>query len=86
LPRPDAVFVGGGGLDVVRGAIEHAPARIVVAMASVERVGEVVHSLEADGREVGGVLAQFSRLAPLPDGTHRFAAFNPVYLVWGSAA
>jgi precorrin-6Y C5,15-methyltransferase (decarboxylating) len=86
LPRPDAVFVGGGGVDVVRGALEHGPARIVVALAGVERVGEVVQSLEADGREVGGVLTQFSRMAALPDGTHRFAALNPVYLVWGSAA
>lgn len=86
LPRPDAVFVGGGGVDVVRGALEHGPARIVVALTGVERVGEVVQSLEADGREVGGVLAQFSRMAALPNGTHRFAALNPVYLVWGSGA
>ena len=86
LPRPDAVFVGGGGIDVVRAALERAPARIVVALASVERVGEVVGSLEADGRVVGGVLSQSSRLAALPDGTHRFAALNPVYVVWGSAA
>ena len=84
LPRPDAVFVGGGGVDVVRGALEHGPARVVVALAGVERIGEVVQSLEADGREVGGVLAQFSRMTALPNGTHRFAALNPVYLVWGS--
>lgn len=86
LPRPDAVFVGGGGIDAVRAALERGPARIVVALASVERVGEVVRSLEADGREVGGVLSQSSRMAALPDGTHRFAALNPVYVVWGSAA
>lgn len=86
LPRPDAVFVGGGGLDVVRAALARGPARIVVALASVERVGEVARSLEADGRAVGGVLSQSSRLVPLPDGTHRFAALNPVYVVWGSAA
>lgn len=86
LPRPDAVFVGGGGIDVVRAALERGPARIVVALASVERVGEVVRSLEADGRVVGGVLSQSSRMVPLPDGTHRFAALNPVYIVWGSAA
>jgi precorrin-6Y C5,15-methyltransferase (decarboxylating) len=86
LPRPDAVFVGGGGIDVVRAALERGPDRIVVALASVERVGEVVRSLEADGRIVGGVLSQSSRMAALPDGTHRFAALNPVYVVWGSAA
>lgn len=86
LPRPDAVFVGGGGIDVVRAALERGPDRIVVALASVERVGEVVRSLEADGRTVGGVLSQSSRMTALPDGTHRFAALNPVYVVWGSAA
>lgn len=86
LPRPDAVFVGGGGVDVVRAVLERAPERIVVALASVERVGEVVRSLESDGRAVGGVLSQSSRLVPLPDGTHRFAALNPVYVVWGCAA
>jgi precorrin-6Y C5,15-methyltransferase (decarboxylating) len=85
LPRPDAVFVGGGGLDVVRAALEAGPARIVVTLASVERVGKVIRLLEADGRTVGGVLSQSSRLAPLPDGTHRFAALNPVYVLWGNA-
>lgn len=86
LPRPDAVFVGGGGLDVVRAALEAEPARIVVTLASVERVGKVIRLLEADGRTVGGVLSQSSRLAPLPDGTHRFSALNPVYVLWGDAA
>jgi precorrin-6B C5,15-methyltransferase / cobalt-precorrin-6B C5,C15-methyltransferase len=86
LPRPDAVFVGGGGLDVVRAALEAKPDRIVVTLASVERVGKVIRLLEADGRTVGGVLSQSSRLAPLPDGTHRFAALNPVYVLWGNAS
>jgi precorrin-6Y C5,15-methyltransferase (decarboxylating) len=86
LPRPDAVFVGGGGLEVVRAALSYRPARIVVALASIERVGEVIRLLEADGRVVGGVLAQSSRLAALPDGTHRFAALNPVHVLWGNAA
>jgi precorrin-6Y C5,15-methyltransferase (decarboxylating) len=84
LPRPDAVFVGGGGPGVVRAALSCRPDRIVVALASVERVGEVIRLLEADGRAVGGVLSQSSRLAELPGGTHRFAALNPVYVVWGS--
>jgi precorrin-6Y C5,15-methyltransferase (decarboxylating) len=85
LPRPDAVFVGGGGAEVVRAALDHRPGRVVVALASVERVAEVLGLLEADGRVVGGVLSQSSRLAALPDGTHRFAALNPVYVLWGTA-
>jgi hypothetical protein len=59
---------------------------VVVALAGVERVGPVVSLLEADGRSVGGVLSQSSRMAALPDGAHRFVAINPVYVVWGSVA
>jgi precorrin-6B C5,15-methyltransferase / cobalt-precorrin-6B C5,C15-methyltransferase len=83
LPLPDAVFVGGGGLDVMRAVLPFRPRTVVVALAAVERVGEVTALLEADGREVGGVLLQSSRLAALPGGVHRFAAQNPVFLVWG---
>jgi precorrin-6B C5,15-methyltransferase / cobalt-precorrin-6B C5,C15-methyltransferase len=83
LPEPDAVFVGGGGLDTVRAVIARAPRRIVIALAAVERVGECVALLVADGREVDGVLTQSSRLALLPDGAHRFAAQNPVFVLWG---
>ncbi len=86
LPRPDAVFVGGGGVDVVRSVLTYRPRRVVVALAGVERVGPVVSLLEADGRSVGGVLSQSSRMAALPDGAHRFVAINPVYVVWGSVA
>jgi hypothetical protein len=28
-------------------------------------------------------LQQASRFTPLPDGTHRLAAQNPVFIVWG---
>ncbi|MGH6655810.1 MAG: precorrin-6y C5,15-methyltransferase (decarboxylating) subunit CbiE [Actinocrinis sp.] len=83
LPQPDAVFVGGGGVEVVRAVLTYRPARVVVALAGVERVGPVVALLESDGRSVGGVLSQSSRMAALPDGTHRFVAVNPVYVVWG---
>src|SRR5215471_15029366 len=37
LPDPDAVFVGGGGLEVVEAVAARHPARIVVALAAVER-------------------------------------------------
>ena len=94
LPRPDAVFVGGGGLEVVRAALAFAPRRLVVALAAIERVGEVVALLRADGtREVDGVLLQASRLTALPgaaspppevpEPVHRFAAQNPIFVLWG---
>ena len=39
--------------------------------------------LASAGYRTEGVQLQASRLAPLPDGTHRLAATNPVYLVCG---
>jgi precorrin-6B C5,15-methyltransferase / cobalt-precorrin-6B C5,C15-methyltransferase len=84
LPRPDAVFVGGGGVEVVRAALDFAPRQVVVALAAVERVGEVVALLRSDAdREVDGVLLQASRLTALPGAAHRLAAQNPVFVLWG---
>jgi precorrin-6Y C5,15-methyltransferase (decarboxylating) len=85
LPQPDAVFVGGGGLDVVRAALGYGPRRIVVALTAVERVGQVIALLDADGRKADGVLLQSSRLTALPGTAHRFAARNPVFVIWGDA-
>lgn len=79
LPRPDAVFVGGGGPDVVA-AVVGAP-RIVVALAALDRIAPTRHALR-DYR-VQGVQLAASRLADLPDGTVRLAATNPIILLWG---
>ncbi len=84
LPAPDAVFVGGGGAEVVAAVTERRPSRIVVALAAVERAGPVLDALGTAGYAVGGSLLQAGRLAPLPDGTHRLAAANPVFLVWAA--
>ena len=83
LPEPDAVFVGGGGPPVVEAVVARAPARVVVALAALERVGPTCGALTAAGYVVDGVQLQASRLAALPDGAHRLAATNPVVLVWG---
>jgi precorrin-6Y C5,15-methyltransferase (decarboxylating) len=85
LPDPDAVFVGGGGTDVVRAVAARRPARIVVALAAVDRAGPMCDVLAAAGYRVDGTLLQSSRLARLPDGTHRLAATNPVFVLWGMA-
>ena len=73
LPDPDAVFVGGGGLPVVRAVAARRPARIVVALAAVERAGPAMAALAGAGYRVEGTLLQVSHLSPLPDGTHRLA-------------
>ncbi|MGH3341788.1 MAG: precorrin-6y C5,15-methyltransferase (decarboxylating) subunit CbiE [Carbonactinosporaceae bacterium] len=83
LPEPDAVFVGGGGSAVVAAAAARGPARIVVALAALERVGPTCKALASARYAVDGVTLQASRLASLPDGAHRLAATNPVVLVWG---
>ena len=81
LPDPDAVFVGGGGPSVVEAAAARCPARIVVALAAVERAGQAHASLTAAGYAVEGTLIQAARFAPLPGGVHRLASTNPVFLL-----
>jgi precorrin-6B C5,15-methyltransferase / cobalt-precorrin-6B C5,C15-methyltransferase len=85
LPNPDAVFVGGGGAAVIEAAAARRPARIVVALAAVERAGPAHAALTAAGYAADGVLVQAARLAPLPDDVHRLAATNPVFLLWATA-
>jgi precorrin-6B C5,15-methyltransferase / cobalt-precorrin-6B C5,C15-methyltransferase len=84
LPDPDAVFVGGGGPEVVEAVAARHPARIVVALAAVERAGLAGAALAAAGYAADGALVQAARFAALPSGVHRLAAINPVFLVWGA--
>lgn len=83
LPRPDAVFVGGGGPDVVTAAAGAGPDRVVVALAALDRIAPTRTALAAAGYTVDGVQLAASRLAPLPDGAVRLAATNPITIVWG---
>ncbi|WP_119727593.1 precorrin-6y C5,15-methyltransferase (decarboxylating) subunit CbiE [Thermomonospora amylolytica] len=83
LPDPDAVFVGGGGPEVVRACAARALRSVVVALASVERVRPTLDALTAEGLTAQAVQLQASRLSPLPGDVHRLAATNPVFVVWG---
>ncbi|RNL87302.1 precorrin-6y C5,15-methyltransferase (decarboxylating) subunit CbiE [Halostreptopolyspora alba] len=81
---PDAVFFGGGDDAVLEGTLRrHRPARVVTALASVDRVRRTRDTLVAHGYTVEGTQLQASRLADLPNGSLRLAATNPVTLVWG---
>lgn len=84
LPRPDAVFVGGGGPDVVAAVAEAEPQRIVVALAALDRIAPTRAALHAAGYGVEGVQLAASRLAELPDGAVRLAATNPITILWGT--
>lgn len=84
LPPADAVFAGGGDHAVLDAAIRHArPDRVVVTLAAVSRVAETAALLSAHGYQPDGVQLQASRLSPLPNGQHRLAAENPVFVLWG---
>ncbi len=83
LPEPDAVFVGGGGADVLAAVADLRPPRVVVALAALDRVAGTVDVLRRNGFDVSGVQLAASRLADLPGGGLRLAAANPVTVVSG---
>ncbi|MEV0718006.1 precorrin-6y C5,15-methyltransferase (decarboxylating) subunit CbiE [Asanoa sp. NPDC050611] len=83
LPDPDAVFVGGGGPDVLAAVLDRRPSRVVAAFAAIEPVGPAAAALATAGYATGGAQVQANRLAEIA-GRHRLAATNPVTLVWGS--
>ncbi len=83
LPAPDAVFAGGGDDDALAGAVKAGqPSRVVVTLASVDRVRGLCELLTGFGYEAGGTQLQASRLAGLPGGSLRLAAANPVFVIW----
>lgn len=87
LPTPGAVFVGGGGDEVVAAVAALPPGagpdRIVAALAALDRVRPAADALRANGFAVEGVQLSASRLADLPGGSLRLAAANPVIVLTG---
>ena len=81
LPAPDRVFVGGGGLAVLDAVLERlTPAgQVVATFAAIDRAAAAAERL---GHLVQ---VQVSRGRPLPDGSFRLAAENPVFVTWGPA-
>jgi precorrin-6Y C5,15-methyltransferase (decarboxylating) len=85
LPPADAIFVGGGDHAVLEAAIRAAdPDRVVVTLAAVQRVAQTADLLTNLGYHPEGTQLQASRLTPLPTGSLRLAAENPVFVLWGS--
>jgi precorrin-6Y C5,15-methyltransferase (decarboxylating) len=83
LPKPDAVFIGGGGEAVVRACASTEAARIVVALSSIDRVAATRSALKAADYRVEGCQVSAARLAEHSDGTTKLVAAEPVTLVWG---
>jgi precorrin-6Y C5,15-methyltransferase (decarboxylating) len=87
LPAPDATFIGGGDDKVLEASIRAGtPDRVVVTLASVDRVRLVCDLLTGLGYTTEGSQVQASRLSPLPGGSLRLAASNPVFVLWGDRA
>lgn len=84
LPKPDAIFVGGGGTEVVTSCAYAGAQRIVVALAALDRIAGTRDALRSAGYQVEGVQLSASRLAELPDGSSRLEAANPVVLISGT--
>ncbi|MGW1452118.1 precorrin-6y C5,15-methyltransferase (decarboxylating) subunit CbiE [Micromonospora sp. NPDC002411] len=83
LPEPDAVFVGGGGADVLAAVVGCRPERVVLTLAALDRVAPAVGLLRAAGYTVEGSQLSAARLADLPGGSIRLAATNPVVVLTG---
>ncbi|MGC4835619.1 precorrin-6y C5,15-methyltransferase (decarboxylating) subunit CbiE [Micromonospora vinacea] len=83
LPEPDAVFVGGGGVDVLPAVVDRQPERVVLTLAALDRVAPAVGLLRAAGYTVEGSQLSAARLADLPGGSIRLAATNPVVVLTG---
>ncbi|GAA2821206.1 precorrin-6y C5,15-methyltransferase (decarboxylating) subunit CbiE [Saccharopolyspora taberi] len=83
LPRPDSIFVGGGGADVVTACAHAGATRVVVALAALDRVGTTRDALRNAGYEVSGVQLSASRLVELEDGAASLKPTDPVVLISG---
>ncbi|MBB3727302.1 bifunctional cobalt-precorrin-7 (C(5))-methyltransferase/cobalt-precorrin-6B (C(15))-methyltransferase [Nonomuraea dietziae] len=81
LPDPDAVFVGGGGPDVIVACAARLPSRLVCTLKTVEQVPSVLERLKQHGYRAEGTQIQASRLVVQPDGAHALAAADPVFVV-----
>ena len=85
LREPDCVFLGGGGLSVLEAALKVGrpdPRRCRPGRRS-SGSGRCWKCLAQQGFSTDGSQLAASRLSLLPDGTHRLAATNPVFVVWG---
>jgi precorrin-6Y C5,15-methyltransferase (decarboxylating) len=83
LPRPDAIFVGGGGPAVVAACAEVGADRVVVALAGLDGLPGARDVLRVNGYRVDGCQLSASRLADLPSGASRLVGTNPVLVIWG---
>ena len=90
MPRPDRVFLGGGGrqrAQLLQAVIDcmNPGGVVVIAMANVEALAELRPLLTNAGWSIQISQQQACRGQPLADGT-RLAPMNPVMILSGSKA
>ncbi len=86
LPDPDAVFVGGGGTDVIVACAARRPRSLVCALKTVERVSTVLDQLREHGYRAEGSQILAARLTIGPDGSHSLTAADPYFVVHATPA
>ncbi|KAB8190865.1 cobalamin biosynthesis bifunctional protein CbiET [Nonomuraea phyllanthi] len=86
LPDPDAVYVGGGGPDVVVACAERRPRSLVCSLRKVEQVATVLDRLRELGYRGDGSQILASKLSLDPDGSHSLTASDPVFVVHATPA
>ena len=86
LPRPDAIFVGGGGSNVVTACAHAGASRVVVALTALDRLAHTRDTLRSAGYEAEGVQLMASRLAGSSESTWQLEPNTPVVLVIGHRA
>jgi precorrin-6Y C5,15-methyltransferase (decarboxylating) len=83
LPDPDAVFIGGGGIQVLRAVAARRPPRLVAALAGLDRLVTAVRLLREHGYRVDAVQLSASRLADLGRDSLRLTGTNPIVVLTG---
>ncbi|MFI6179241.1 precorrin-6Y C5,15-methyltransferase (decarboxylating) subunit CbiT [Nonomuraea sp. NPDC051191] len=81
LPDPDAVYVGGGGADVLAACAARGPRALVCALGTVERAVAVLALLREHGYRAEGTRIQASGLTLGAAGSHRLTSADPVFVV-----
>ncbi|MEV0616907.1 SAM-dependent methyltransferase [Nonomuraea sp. NPDC050404] len=81
LPDPDAIYVGGGGLDVIMACAARNPRVLVCALNKVEQVAALLDRLREQGYHGEGTQILASKLSLNPDGSHSLTASDPVFVV-----
>ncbi|MFI6601528.1 precorrin-6Y C5,15-methyltransferase (decarboxylating) subunit CbiT [Nonomuraea sp. NPDC050536] len=81
LPDPDAVFVGGGGTDVIVACASRGPRSLVCALKTVEQVPAVLDRLREHGYRAKGTQIGAAELSVMRGGSHTLSAADPLFVV-----